>query len=215
MIIVKHAPEALKLEVSYNNTLGQTESFTLSPNPHTWETYYYIHYYDFLGSHNTDFSQVALIVSNGPETAEFTLSPELFKNYQSILNLDLDALNLTEESDYSRSMLSILIRLSLTLLIEGLILILFGYRQKASFKVFLLANIITQGFLNALIEGPFYSSYWIIGYLFMEIIILIFESVIYVKWLPEHSRIRALSYALIANLTSLGLGAYLISILPY
>ena len=103
-----------------------------------------------------------------------------------------------------------------TLLIEGIILLLFQYSWKQNWKAFLLVNLITQGLLAiassvyAIQSGPNMFSY-LIFFLPAELFILIAEAYLYAGrgMLKGHSKKRAAAYAVTANLISAILGYYL------
>lgn len=90
-----------------------------------------------------------------------------------------------------------------TLVMEGLLLFLFRYRQKRSWVIFALVNLATLGALAAVLSveavqggvGWGFTSLLIMA----EGIILVVEAVAYVVLWREHDRERALSYALAAN----------------
>ncbi|MEA1959688.1 MAG: hypothetical protein U9N81_00040 [Bacillota bacterium] len=101
-----------------------------------------------------------------------------------------------------------------TLLIEGMILLLFGFKFKENFKIFLLVNIFTQIFLTAtlgaaLIKGGTLSAYF--TQFPVEIIILVTEAMIYYKFLIGKSPKRRFVYGIAANLASWAIGFFLLS----
>ena len=97
-----------------------------------------------------------------------------------------------------------------TLLMEGLILFLFRYRQKRSWVIFGIANLATQGALAVAlsVEAVQHGVSW--GFLSLlviaEGIILVVEAVAYVVLWKEHDRERAISCALVSNATSALIG---------
>ena len=97
-----------------------------------------------------------------------------------------------------------------TLLLEGLILFLFRYRQKRSWAVFGVTNLVTQGALAAALsmEAVQRGVSW--GFLSLlipaEIVIVVVEAIAYVLLLKERDKEFALSYALAANAVSAVVG---------
>ena len=97
-----------------------------------------------------------------------------------------------------------------TLLMEGLILFLFRYRQKRSWVIFGIANLATQGALAVAlsVEAVQHGVSW--GFLSLlviaEGIILVVEAVAYVVLWKEHDRERAISCALVSNAASALIG---------
>lgn len=101
-----------------------------------------------------------------------------------------------------------------TLIIEGMMLFLFGFSFKENYKLFLLVNILTQIFLTstlgvALIKGGTMSAYF--TQFPVEIIILVAEAIIYYKFLKGTSPKRACVYGIAANLASWTIGFFLLS----
>ncbi len=100
-------------------------------------------------------------------------------------------------------------RLLLTLVIEIGIALLFGFTIKYSGKLLLKTNIFTQVVLNIAILW-INLSYGMLAallvFLLMEIFIVIFETIIYAKYLTEKSKLRRISYGIIANIISLAAG---------
>ena len=103
-----------------------------------------------------------------------------------------------------------------TLIIEGLVLWLFGFRAKRSWIVFLCVNAVTQIALHLVCDAigmpVMQAAFFWMFYLFLlvpELVIWGVEAVAYAALLPEHSRGRRVGYAFAANILS-----YAVSYLP-
>ncbi|MDR0325350.1 MAG: hypothetical protein LBI19_04545 [Oscillospiraceae bacterium] len=94
--------------------------------------------------------------------------------------------------------------LAATLVIEGLLLLLFRFKLRDNWKPFLLVNAGTQAFLYFSLMGISASSaiFAILAQPLLEIAIIAIECAIYAKTLKGQSRGRIISYAVIANLAS-------------
>ena len=122
----------------------------------------------------------------------------------------------TVPSTVTGYLLQFLATLVPTLLIEGILLLLFRYSWKENWKAFLLVNLVTQGVLAAassvlnLQNGAALWNYFLF-LLPMEAAILLIEIYLYAGrgLLTGHSRGRAALYAVAANLASAVLGYYL------
>lgn len=129
---------------------------------------------------------------------------------------DTSAVTVSVPSTIPGYLLQFVATLVPTLLIEGIILLLFQYSWKQNWKAFLLVNLITQGLLAiassvyAIQSGPNMFSY-LIFFLPAELFILIAEAYLYAGrgMLKGHSKKRAAAYAVTANLISAILGYYL------
>ena len=100
-----------------------------------------------------------------------------------------------------------------TILIEGLLLVIFGFSLRKNWKVFLLLNLLTQIILTAvmsvtLINFGMTASYFI--FVPVEAVIILIEAIVLTKMLKEHRTSRRLIYALTANLASAAAGVLLI-----
>jgi hypothetical protein len=163
-------------------------------------------------------------------TCQLTLDAEYYSEYDNRLRyeqcykLDLQTQKLEPVNDLWRFVRSITWRLLSTLLIEGAIFWLFGFRQARSWITFLAVNIVTQGTLAFLLSGygliSLYQGSTGLGMLlfFCEPIIFCIEMVVFPSIVRERARgfgaWYPLVYAFVANLVSLILGSWLLTLLP-
>lgn len=174
-----------------------------------------------------------------PETQTFAVSG-IYKKYafDSYYTVDMDGLNIgTVEYDeklsndkrideynsqilayrsykYRQEIASFIARIFLTILIETVIAILFGFRKKKQILLLIVVNTFTQLLLNILLNIIYYySDEWIfiIIYILLEIIIFAIEAVLYCKYMKKLSDIPRknryyILYSLIANTVSFGAG---------
>ena len=129
---------------------------------------------------------------------------------------DTEHTTVTVPSTVTGYLLQFLATLVPTLLIEGILLLLFQYSWRQNWKAFLLVNLVTQGVLAAassvlnLQNGAALWNYFLF-LLPMEAAILLIEIYLYAGrgLLTGHSRGRAALYAVTANFASAVLGYYL------
>ncbi len=111
-----------------------------------------------------------------------------------------------EHIPYGTMVLDFFIRTALTIGIEILVLFLFLYRLKKSYLLVAGVNLMTQVTLSVFVVLAYYfwgDAFSALIVLFLgEALIFLVEAVIYMLYLKEHSKIRALAYALSANLIS-------------
>lgn len=103
-----------------------------------------------------------------------------------------------------------------TLLLEGLILLLFGFSLRLNLRPFLLVNLATQIMLTASLGTAAIMSGMFTAYLLLvplEFIIIIIEAVGYAFWLKQHGKGRRIAYAIVANLVSAFAGIVAMSFL--
>jgi len=211
-VIVSFPPEDLTLSIRFADGTT-TEAIQLEKSQKAWEAYYRFFYWMPEARHTT-LEGAALVVQSSDMNFECPLPTSTFQTYNNLLTLNLTQESLSAGLSPVRSALLIFLRVLLTLLIEGLIFFAFGFRSKHSWIVFLIINLLTQGMLNLSISGPILGSYWMIAFVFWELVILIAEMTAFPLILKEHRKGRAAAYAFTANLASLVLGGMLLSFLP-
>lgn len=172
-----------------------------------------------------------------PETDSFAVSEEICESYAfySDYSVNLESYDaaadfqirdgdVRKSNDYSRNIESAFLRILFTILIEGVLALLFGYRGKRNLLLILFTNIGTQVILNSLaVLAEIYWGPWsfTLCYIGIELVVLAIELVIYRKWLTRSGKEKengrnsgAAWYAVAANVSSLVLGLILMSRFP-
>ena len=163
------------------------------------------HYFFYTGI-PTDY-QILVVTESG----ETWLSPPCARRaLQSSVTVDWEARTVMVPSVARSYLLQFLCTLLPTLLLEGAVLLLFGYRRRRSFLTFLWVNLLTQGAMSLylavrLTTGGF-SGWILFAYVPMELAILLAELLLYRRFLPEQGKTEATLYAVCANLASALLG---------
>lgn len=129
---------------------------------------------------------------------------------------DTEHTTVTVPSTVTGYLLQFVATLVPTLLIEGILLLLFQYSWRQNWKAFLFVNLVTQGLL-AVASSSFTAHSGVSGwYLFCfflpaELVVMLVEVFLYAGrgLLTGHSRGRAALYAVTANFASAFLGYYL------
>ena len=129
---------------------------------------------------------------------------------------DTENTTVTVPSIVTGYLLQFLATLVPTLLIEGILLLLFQYSWKQNWKVFLLVNMLTQGLLavaSSSVTAHSGVSAWYLFCFFLpaEFVVMLVEVFLYAGrgLLTGHSRGRAALYAVTANFASAFLGYHL------
>ena len=151
------------------------------------------------------------IAVSGPGGAQATAEPFTRTVFYTHLTYDWSTNSITRATSpagyYAFQFLSTLVP---TLIIEGILLWLFGFRAKRDWLVFLVVNLVTQAGLHLWIgSGAMAAGSHPLYYLVLivaEVPILLVELVVYVFLLQEHSRLRRAAYAACANVASYALG---------
>lgn len=205
LIIVPNAPDDMNIKLDLED--GEYEARVTDKVIEKYYTFYSSGMFRKPSIYN-------FVVSTGDDSFEIELDKPV-KNYNNVYTLDLKSHTLTEGKLLSRSMLLVAMRIFLTLIIEASVFWIFGFRNKKSWKAFLIINLVTQGALNIWINSftPI-TSYVIFTLIFGEFFVFIAELIAFSLFCQEHGRIKKVLYVLTANFASLILGGYIITILP-
>lgn len=135
------------------------------------------------------------IAVSGPGGAQATAEPFTRTVFYTHLTYDWETNTITSATSpagfYGLQFLSTLVP---TLIIEGILLWLFGFRARRDWLVFLIVNLVTQAGLHLWIAADLVSigdsalQYMVL--LVAEVPILFLELAVYVFQLKEHSRLR-------------------------
>ena len=134
---------------------------------------------------------------------------------QSSVTLDWVTKEITVPPTWVGYLLQFLATFVPTVLMEGLLLILFRLTSRHNWKMFLLVNLITQGALAVYCSITFlqdgFQPMFLILFIPAELAIMVIESVLYRRLLKinEYPATRITRYAVCANLTSAVVGWFL------
>lgn len=210
-VLVNGAPEDLRITVITAEEMRQE----LHPVKRGWERYFSFYYY-IDGNYLTreDVISSMLEVSAGGKNYTFEI-PDDIRQYSTIFQLDLSAGTLKEAVLAGRNALLVAMRVSITLVTEGMVLWLFRYREKRTWTVFLAVNLVTQTLLNLSITGVIPpDGYWWFALILGEILIFLAEAIAYALLFRENGKPRAALASLCANSVSLAVGGWILSNLP-
>ena len=168
-----------------------------------------LHDFSYVGVPRT--YRVLIVTKSGESWVSDTLHRATL---QSSVTVDWAARTADAPSADMAYALQFLCTLLPTLLIEGALLLLYGYRSRRSWLVFLLVNLVTQGgfaaYLAATVLSHGASRWSLLFYFPAEVVITVVESLLYRRLLTERSWERAVGYAIVANVCSATVGALLI-----
>ena len=129
---------------------------------------------------------------------------------------DTENTTVTVPSTVAGYLLQFVATLVPTLLIEGILLLLFQYSCRQNWKAFLIVNVLTQGLLavaSSSVTAHSGVSGWYLFFFFLpaELVVMLVEVFLYSGrgLLTGHSKGRAALYAVTANFASAFLGYYL------
>ena len=161
--------------------------------------------------------RIILVTESGKVWISDTLERKVLQSSVTVhWSDDTEHTTVTVPSTVTGYLLQFLATLVPTLLIEGILLLLFRYSWKENWKAFLLVNLVTQGVLAAassvlnLQNGAALWNYFLF-LLPMEAVVLLIELYLYAGrgLLTGHSKGRAALYAVTANFASACLGYFL------
>lgn len=158
-----------------------------------------------------------------PESDSFLTSP-IYTRYafDSYYDMDLETSSINKSYDYLPEIFSLSARIVLTIFIELLIALVFGYREKRLLFFIVAVNCATQILLNIALNVINYkigSMAFIFFYIVLEIAVFAIEAVIYSLSFKKFSekeqpKGKTIFYALAANGVSFALGLWLSHIIP-
>ncbi len=199
-IVVLNAPDEIEIYSADGNEKAHRE-FSLSDT--------LFRFYE-----GETFQNAIVIRAEGRETL-LELPAENISGYDKYAVLDYKTMELSVGQPVWRAPLLIFLRVSITLIIEGIVFLLFGFRAKRDIAVFLLVNILTQAALNIIILTETNTAFLMVELIFLEILIFIIESIAYCFLFTEHSKGERVIFSFIANLASLFIGGAAIYLLPF
>jgi hypothetical protein len=206
VILVANAPSDLKISVYIDAEAQFVEGHKKT---NAIESQFLFWRRDLL--ENTDY---VFEVVYGKERFEITIDKPV-NTYHATYSLNLKDKTYIQGETLTRNVLLVGLRVGLTLLIEGAIFWLLGFRKRMTWVIFLVTNLLTQGVLNLMLAtNPVSASYVIFGLIFGEIFVFIVEWIAIISLVKEHSEAKRFVTVALANFASLILGGYLISILP-
>lgn len=169
-----------------------------------------------------------------PEQEAFVVS-NIYERYafDTYYTVDLSGMDISAVSygepfgaeksyDYTWELVSLGVRIVLTIVVELAVAFILGLRQKNQLKFLILCNVITQIVLNVLLnivnynKGPWAFTFY---YVLWEFVVFAIEAVVYSMVLSRPSfgqvlKHKAVLYALFANTVSFAAGLWLAHLIP-
>jgi hypothetical protein len=150
--------------------------------------------------------RIILITESG---TIYVSDPVTHRDYANRATYDLETNQLTQRIDYQDYGIRVLIAVSVTLVVESLLLFAFEFPFKKNLRVVILTNLSTQLLLNVVLFVTHYYEFtqenWAV-LLIMELLIPIIESIVYAKFMQGRKIGSRVLYAFTANFTSFFIG---------
>ena len=218
-VLVLAPPGDLELTIEFDSAQGE-EPQRLSGDRMLWEGYY-----RFYGRWDIDpegLTGARLVAETGGESFALAIDPTGFARYNNLITLDVGGRQLLYGQPWWRQPLLVVLRVALTLALEGLIFYLWGYQEKRSWIIFLVVNLVTQFGVNIAIlcflpaASRTYDAMWakVLLYGPMEVLVILLEAIALPLLLKEQRKRTAVGCAVMANILSWFLGSVLLSVLP-
>ena len=144
-----------------------------------------------------------------PDNQVVTSGELVRKTFQMTLTYDYQTGTVSQQSIVVVYLVQFLSTLIPTLIIEGLLLLVFGFSLRLSWRPFLLINLVTQVLLTAALGTAAITQGLFAAYLLavpVEAVIIIAEAIAYTRLLKQHGKGRRIAYAIVANSISLVAG---------
>jgi len=219
----------------YQEYMGNHEAFLKFSGYGDADGYYFLRFYKDCSETNR-FSwtyyppQKFKILLYFPETDTFIASNEIYERYafDSYFTAEIEgqggdlaiqaSITLSKSYHYTNEIISLVIRILLTIAVELVVALLFGLRGKKVFRFIAVTNIVTQIALNLalnIINFHMGMLAFIFFYVLLEIAVFAIEAILYAVCLKkEVSKGKLTLYALSANVASFALGMLLAIWMP-
>lgn len=171
-----------------------------------------------------DFHSYYTVDMQGADIQTVTFNDELSQDQDAVYENQISAIR---KQNIQQEILSFIARVLCTILIETIVALLFGFREKKQILLLTVVNIATQVVLNLLLNEAYYYGYplyglfeiYVIAYIFFELIVFALEAVIYCLSMnrlsiKKRKKTYYVFYAFFANFISFGSGVMLVQILP-
>lgn len=145
-----------------------------------------------------------------------------FDAYYKVSLDDFEVVSVEKTYDYSLEAVNLAVRIVITILVELLLALLFGFRSKRQLVLLAGINVSTQIILNVLLNIINYNKGYfafVFYYILLELLVLTIEAVVYGVVLRREkygtvSKTRAIAYAFVANAVSFGVGLWIAQQVP-
>lgn len=201
-----NAPSDTQLVFNY----GDGSDRTVEKSLRLWEKVWFLY-----GSEGVP---QRLTVQSSKKSFELDLPDASGGSFSRVWTLDFEAETLTENVSPLRAPLYILLRVLFTLIIECGFYYLIGYREKRSYIAFITVNLITQTFVNLVINGgslDIFYSYTFLIYIGMELFVFLFEMAVLPLTVKEKKQGWTLLWTFAANNISMFIGGVALLFVPF
>ncbi len=216
-----NAPADTELVFTYSD--GST--YTVDKSLRLWEKCWFLYGNDYIGFHDYSTNEfkphtgIKLTARSSKKSFDITLPEESSGgSFKSIYTLDFNDETLTENVSSLRAPFYMLLRVMFTLVIECGFYYLVGYRKKRSYIAFITVNLITQTFVNFVINGgslDIFGSYTMLTYIGMEFIVFLFEMGTLPIAVKEKKAGWTLLWTFTANDISMFIGGIALMFVPF
>lgn len=168
-----------------------------------------VHKFDYVGVPET--YRIIIVTESGNVAMSDTYTREAL---QSSITYDYATGEVSVLPTTLTYLIQFLITCSVTLILEGIVLLFFGISLKENWEVFIFVNIATQILLTLTVAVTLFGTGVFFAYLIQvpaEIVIIAVEAMLYKRFLTGVSNRRKVGYAVAANLTSWLVGFIIMS----
>ena len=143
---------------------------------------------------------------------------EAYRNDELSTN---DRINAYRTYQYAAEAAAFAVRVLLTVAIELVIALCFGFRKKKQVLLLVVVNVVTQILLNLMLNAMLYDfEETVVFYVLLELLVFVLEAFAYCRWMKKYAEKERgnryyVVYALVANVASFVSGIYLANIIPW
>lgn len=212
-----NAPADTELIINYSDESTSVVEKSLR----LWEKCYFLYFWGFdENNDNDEFVYCTKITVKSSEKSFEIDLPEKKTDgsFESVYTLDFEAETLTQNVSPLRAPLYMLLRIAFTLILECGFYYLVGYREKRSYVTFITVNLITQMFVNFVINGgslDIFDDGTLLIYIGMEMLVFIFEMIALPITIKEKKAGWTLLWTFTANTVSMVIGGIALLFVPF
>ncbi|MBE7003623.1 MAG: hypothetical protein E7425_04960 [Ruminococcaceae bacterium] len=222
-VVAPFAPNSLKVTVTIekgDKTGERHIPVVLEAQRKGWEMQYMLRREAVYGvtawfGNAYDLKDASLTLEQDGQSRSYTIPAELLseRGSEDYIRLNWRTGEMSRLSA-GRTPLLLVMWVAIALAAEGVVFWLFGYRNRRSWIVFFIINLITQGAHHMLVSGINVDVNRIKVYILFIPVLFLVEMIAFVMFVDERSRDRTISFAVAGNVASQAAVGLLMPFLP-
>jgi len=179
-----------------------------------WEVWHRFEYCCCFGA--TNIKNATLRITADDETFEININTEVFRDFNSIVTLDIGNRIIISGKVLSRSIFLISFRVVLLIAVAGILFCWFGYRKKSSWIAFAIISLFGELIINIFIDRyRIYPPWFFTGVFFGWTVIFVLRAIAMRITINEYDKSKTFLYSFVSGCVNIFLIWLLITFLPF